>query len=349
MTQFKEKQGNLESKTEHDLKERIKELNCLYGISKLSEDRDVSVEDILEEVVVNLIPPAFQYPEVTAARIIYDDKVYKTANFRETRWKLSASELVAEKKFQLDVFYLQENEFLVFETYLVTDLRNRLKVIIENREEFKKQLLDARVKALTELNDQLAVRVMERGTISDIDPVDKQIISLLSKDGRMKLVDIGEKLVSKDKQGYSHVGVQNRLTKLIANETIAIQANVNLKKFNAVIGILLIETATAANATKIVDDYKDCSRILFAFRAIGKYNLIFGILGENIENLEKFINDSSPKMAAGVRDALVVVSTTFYNPKFFPTRYLDKEPGACKRFTSGACTGCPNVIEQNST
>ncbi|HME55992.1 MAG TPA: hypothetical protein VKM55_27560 [Candidatus Lokiarchaeia archaeon] len=336
------------AKSEHDLRERIKELKCLYGISKVAEDRDISVDDLITEVVTGLIPPAFQYPEITAVSIAYDGKVYKTDNFRETQWRLSTTAIVAEKPLQLDVYYLQDAEYLEFEHYLVNDIGNRLKVIIENREEFKKQLLDARVKALTELNEQLAMRVMERGTISDIDPIDKQIISLLSKDGRMKLVDIGEKLAVKDKQGYSHVGVKNRITKLIDNETIAIQANVNLKKFNAVLGILLIETATAADASKIVGDYKDCPRIVFSFRSIGKYNLVFGILGDNIEKLEEFINGSSPRTASGVRDAVVVVSTTFFMPKFFPVRYFDKDVGECTRYKDGACTGCPGVIEQNT-
>nr|MDO8114178.1 hypothetical protein [Candidatus Sigynarchaeota archaeon] len=298
---------------------------------------------------MNLIPPAFQYPEITAARITYDSKNYTTENFKETRWKLSASVLVAEKPLQLDVYYLQEADFLEFETYLIKDIGNRLKVIIENREEFKKQLLDARVKALTELNEQLATRVMERGNISDIDPVDKQIINLLSKDGRMKLVDIGEKLAVKDKQGYSHVGVKNRITKLLDNETIAIQANVNLKKFNAVLGVLLIETSTPADATKIIEEYKNCPRIVFAFRAIGKFNLIFGILGETIENLERFTNDSSPKTAAGVRDSLVVISTTFYTPRYFPIRYFDKKDADCLRYKKGACSGCPGIVEHEAS
>ncbi len=318
----------------------------MYGISKISEDRDVSIDDILEEVVINLIPAAFQYPEITVARITYDSSIFKSRNFKETRWRLSASSMVAEKPLQLDVFYLRENEFLVFETYLVKDVCNRLKVIIENREEFKKQLLDSRVKALTEQNEQLAVRVLERGTISDIDPVDKQIINLLGKDGRMKLVDIGEQLVSKDKQGYSHVGVQNRLTKLLASEAITIRANVNLKKFNAVVGLLLIDTSDAESARKIVDDFKDCSRILFLFETIGKYNLFFGILGENVEDLQRFLNEASPKVAVGVRDSFVVVSTTFHYPLFFPTRYIDAHPGSCSRFKAGSCSGCLGVSKQ---
>ena len=55
----------------HSLGERIKELNCLYSISKLRERTDFSLEDILQ-AIVDLIPPAWQYPEITCARIIFD-------------------------------------------------------------------------------------------------------------------------------------------------------------------------------------------------------------------------------------------------------------------------------------
>ena len=42
----------------HNLSERIKELNCLYGISRLVENRNLSIEATLQSVV-NLIPPAW--------------------------------------------------------------------------------------------------------------------------------------------------------------------------------------------------------------------------------------------------------------------------------------------------
>ena len=71
-----------------------------------------------------------------------------------------------------------------------------------------------------------------------IDEIDKQIIDLLSKDGRMKLVDIGRQLSGKDKQGYSHVGVKNRITKLVNAGILKIQATLNLNKLRMIIGTL---------------------------------------------------------------------------------------------------------------
>ena len=50
----------------HDMVERIKELNCLYGLSELIEQYSVGTEKVFKGLV-ELIPPAWQYPEITAA------------------------------------------------------------------------------------------------------------------------------------------------------------------------------------------------------------------------------------------------------------------------------------------
>lgn len=55
-----------------ELTERIKELNCLYGISNLFETQGVSLPWILQRAV-ELIPTVWQYPENASARILLDD------------------------------------------------------------------------------------------------------------------------------------------------------------------------------------------------------------------------------------------------------------------------------------
>jgi len=73
----------------HALGDRIKELNCLYGMAEVSEKPGIPFERIIEETV-SLLPPAWQYPEITCAKIFLENKEYKTDNFRETKWKQSA-------------------------------------------------------------------------------------------------------------------------------------------------------------------------------------------------------------------------------------------------------------------
>ena len=121
------------------LSERIKELNCLYGISKLVEDRNASVDEILQGVV-DLIPPSWQYPEVTCACIKLQDNQFKTANFRETGWKQAETITVNREQFgTLEVHYLEEKPesdegpFLKEERNLIHVVAERLGHIIEHR------------------------------------------------------------------------------------------------------------------------------------------------------------------------------------------------------------------------
>ncbi len=60
------------------LRERLKKLRCLYGISRLVESKGDSLDDILQGIV-DLIPSSWQYPEICFTRLIIDDREYKTA------------------------------------------------------------------------------------------------------------------------------------------------------------------------------------------------------------------------------------------------------------------------------
>ena len=92
----------------HRLSERIKELNCLYDISSFRDDTDFSLGAVLQ-AVVDFIPPAIQYPEITCARLIFGGYEVKTKNFKDTRWKLSREITVNHKWIgTLEVCYLEE-------------------------------------------------------------------------------------------------------------------------------------------------------------------------------------------------------------------------------------------------
>jgi len=80
----KEELGDVSDK----LRERIKELDCLYDISSLRYGTNFSLDDVLQ-AVVDFIPPAIQYPEISCARIIFDRYEFTTKNFKDTKWKLS--------------------------------------------------------------------------------------------------------------------------------------------------------------------------------------------------------------------------------------------------------------------
>jgi len=147
ITERKRIEEALEQRT-RDLGERVKELNCLYGISNLVEKPDFSLEEVLQGVV-ELIPPSWQYPEITCSRIILEEKEYKTENFRETEWKQANDIFVYGKKVgTLEIYYLKEKPkidegpFLGEERNLINAITERLGRITE-RIQAEKALRDS--------------------------------------------------------------------------------------------------------------------------------------------------------------------------------------------------------------
>jgi len=74
---------------EHDLKQRIKELQCLYAIASTTENPKITLDELYQEVV-RLLPTGWQYPDITCARIIIDDNKFETWNYTETEWNQSS-------------------------------------------------------------------------------------------------------------------------------------------------------------------------------------------------------------------------------------------------------------------
>jgi PAS domain S-box-containing protein len=116
----------------HALGERVKELSCLYSISKLIMTPDISLEEILDGTV-NLIPPSWQYPEITCARVVLEDWDFRTENYRESRWKQTADISVhGVISGMVEVCYLEEKPeidegpFLVEERNLIDAIAERL-------------------------------------------------------------------------------------------------------------------------------------------------------------------------------------------------------------------------------
>jgi len=132
--------GQALQKKTNDIAERVKELNCLYAVSNLVEKPGISLEEILQKTV-DLIPPAWQYPEIASAQISLEDQTFKTKNYKETIWKQSAAIIGKNGRIgTLNVCYLEErprNEegpFLKEERNLINAIAKRLGNIIEHKQ-----------------------------------------------------------------------------------------------------------------------------------------------------------------------------------------------------------------------
>ena len=119
-----------------ELRERIKELKCLYGIAKLVEKPEISLKEILQGIV-KLLPPAWLYPNIASARILLDGESYLTSPFQESD-QTQAAKIVVEGETQgkLEVFYaeekpeLDEGPFLKEERILIEALAREISLIV---------------------------------------------------------------------------------------------------------------------------------------------------------------------------------------------------------------------------
>ncbi|MFC1537368.1 PAS domain S-box protein [Gemmatimonadota bacterium] len=131
---------NILKEKSHDMGERVKELGCLYGVSNLADDPELSIEQFLQSSV-ELIPPGWHYPEITCARVIHGRQKFKTANFKETQWKQTAEIKVKGKKAgSVEVSYLEkmpeldEGPFLKEERNLINAIAASLGKFLEKKE-----------------------------------------------------------------------------------------------------------------------------------------------------------------------------------------------------------------------
>ncbi len=69
----------------HTLAERVKELNCLYTISKIFDRKGLDLDSIIRKTI-EVIPSAWQHPDVAGVRVKLDGKSFRTARFRQSRW-----------------------------------------------------------------------------------------------------------------------------------------------------------------------------------------------------------------------------------------------------------------------
>jgi len=134
-----------------DLAERVKELSCLYRISKIIERPKASFEEMARGIVA-LIPPAWQYPDITCARIILNGQEFKTENFKETDWRQTSDIVVNGKQAGvLEVNYLEERPekdegpFSKEERSLIDAIAERLGHILD-RIKGKEELLESEEK-----------------------------------------------------------------------------------------------------------------------------------------------------------------------------------------------------------
>jgi pyruvate,water dikinase len=126
------KQNSADDDLLYFLKERAKELDCIYQVDELLGNQRLSWPEIFEEIV-RVLPSGWQFPEFCQARIIYENQSYHTPGFFPSPLSLCSSIEVNEKEVgRIEVVYTQEvpkgeeGYFLEKERKLIRTIADRI-------------------------------------------------------------------------------------------------------------------------------------------------------------------------------------------------------------------------------
>jgi len=123
------------NKIEYDLRERLKELECLYNISS-----DIEAAENLEEMYTNSIKSiikGFQYSDITTVEVVFDDTKYYADNYDRSTIKNSLTfDLVinCKRRGYVEVSYFENYDFLPEENKMMKEIAKRFSKATEKYE-----------------------------------------------------------------------------------------------------------------------------------------------------------------------------------------------------------------------
>ena len=114
------------------LKEREKELNCLYMVDEILENHQLSIPEILKEII-RVLPSGWRFPELCRARIIYKNHSYQSPGFISSPLS-ETSDIKADGNIagNIEVVYIKEvpktdeGYFLFKEKKLIKSVADRI-------------------------------------------------------------------------------------------------------------------------------------------------------------------------------------------------------------------------------
>jgi hypothetical protein len=116
----------------HDMRERAKELNCLYQVEELLTKTSLPLAEIFSRLV-RIIPSGYQFPEICQVKILYDEATYQSDDFEPSSRVHGADIRVEEKvvgrievSYTSDVPQTENSYFLKDEHKLLNTIAERI-------------------------------------------------------------------------------------------------------------------------------------------------------------------------------------------------------------------------------
>ncbi|NCB08917.1 MAG: PAS domain S-box protein, partial [Bacteroidia bacterium] len=212
----------------NELNERIKELNCLYSLSGLIEKEGISSDELFKGLV-QIIPPAMQFPEITTVRIRINGNVFTSSVFTESSCCISDEILVyGQKKGIIEIFYTREFPgssgcpFLNEEVKLLKDIISHVRLFLERKQETaeRKKAEEDLQTTLMSIGDAV-ITTDESGLVTYMNPVAEKLTGWFFDQAKGKPLDEVFRIVNvKTGQPGS-----NPVTKVLENGLVVGLAN----------------------------------------------------------------------------------------------------------------------------
>ena len=179
-----------------ELRERVKELRCLYAATSVFSDENLDVDAAMQEIV-SILPGSWQFTESASARIVLEGTEYRTADFKTGADVLSSPVFVNGKEAGvIEVVYFEprpeadEGPFLSQERELIDNLAKKTGHYLERRifREMSKAASERLRATLYSIGDAVIATDAE-GRIVQMNPVAEQLTGWSEADARGQAAD----------------------------------------------------------------------------------------------------------------------------------------------------------------
>jgi len=291
------------ARTLHALRERVKELNCLYSITRLSQRDDLSTGELLRGVA-EVVRASWQYPEAACARVAVEGREWRTAGYAAAPWVQSSPVTVrGERAGLVEVRYLRkypdcgEGPFLKEERHLLDAVADLLGRIVESRR-IKAQLrsISRELIKAQETERQRLARELHDKTAQDLSLIKLELEALATRHGPLP------------------AGAGERVERLLA-QTGAVIGEVRGLAY-ALLPPELEQLGLASAAYRLCEDFSARHAVEVAFSCDGMQGLklsfetqinLYRILQEAMANIRKHSGARLARVALVASHPLVIL------------------------------------------
>lgn len=148
------------------LKERVKELKCLYELSKISWEADKDLKTILSKTLT-ILPRAMRYPDAAEVSISINKQIYSTPGYAKHKRSITSALTLGESKYgHITVGYKVSPKTSPLKTPFLPEEKNLLKIVASQLSRYINRALVEQEKEKLKMQLQHAERLSFVGELS---------------------------------------------------------------------------------------------------------------------------------------------------------------------------------------